>query len=169
MLRNTNRRACRQSREDGSVLIEFMAVLPFFAGVWLLALYVFDFHQTSVRNQREVRSCAWHFASSGCTNFPSHCRPADKEAVRDSELRTATSGGLDVITGFLPFLEQSLTALHGDSFRMEASQLVNRPKEFGGAVQVNGHYQMMCNPSSGPWITPHVFSLTCATLGTFCP
>lgn len=160
-------RLCRDRR--GSVLLEQMTVFPLFAALFMLSVFAVRFHAAAFSEQRSLRSCAWHYAASGCKSVPSGCPSPARRQMPDADIRAAAQGGFETIAADLPFLATTLSSLHGDAFAMNRSQSVRRPTSLGGAVEVHATYDTMCNTTTGPWQTAEVFKLTCEKLGIWCP
>lgn len=152
--------------QRGSLAVEFIVVFPMFAALWLLGIYAFGFHLEKAVNQEEVRGCAWRYAVSGCTELPAGCpAPSGRSQVPDFELRGAAGGSFEKVGANLPFLDPTLSMLHGASFTMSQTEEIKRPTAFGGSVEVEATYKLMCNTPTREWNLTEVFNLECLLLG----
>ncbi len=166
--KTTPRRRCRRPRDQGSIFVEFLIVFPVFASLWLLTIYAGGFHTAALDNQRVVRRCAWAYAMSGCRSLPPGCPVNNQGVVPDGQLRGAARGQFEVVGQNLPFLGRSLVSLHGDWFEMQQERTVPRPRAFGGQVQTDFRFRIMCNVLPESWNTRLVFEQTCRIMGIWC-
>ena len=168
-LTKTDRDPARPARASllrdtrGSIFIEAVIFIPLLALIWVLVNYEYRINKTGMATQEAARTCAWQYATRGCTGGPPPgCDIADTGRLDDSAIRALAFGAFETISAYLPFLVSSLESLHGDEIRATHEAAVDRPKVLGGTRHTRGSHAMLCNTRTRAWELPAVFVLTLA-------
>jgi hypothetical protein len=134
--------------QRGSLFIEYLLVVPAFATMLFLAVWVYKYNGVRSEYQERVMSCAMAYAASGCDAPPADvCK--NVTTGTDSYLGGAlplTLGGSDATAR----REETITGITG---------LPIVPKTYLSTARVG------CNPKDGPFNTTVVATAVCALGG----
>jgi hypothetical protein len=133
--------------QRGSLFIEYLLVVPAFATMLFLAVWVFKYNGMRSEYQEDTMSCAMAYAAGGCDALPAVCK--NVTTATDSYLGGAvplTLGGSDATAR----REEQITGITG---------LPIVPKDYVSTARVG------CNPRDGIFVTQVVATAVCALGG----
>jgi hypothetical protein len=152
--------------QRGALIIEFVAVVPLYALLWLGANHAFDLYRGVVENVATVRNCAWQFADSGCITRAGGCNLAGP--IPQKPLDGEVKRRLRPLERRFPFLRPEWNGPMGASFVAEKTTRGPGPPGFSSTT-FRATYAGMCDPKVlVPWSSEMVFMSACKNLGKYC-
>jgi hypothetical protein len=141
-------RNLRKPRQ-GTVLVEFVVLLPLFVLILAGVMYLFRSYEGKQLAMLKARSCGWQFALHGCETPPEDCSVGDADQGEkgvDQALAQLKDGSVIDAAIQLPVIGSAIKALFGVGTRGSASTSVSRPPLLGGGeVKYAGTFYVLCN------------------------
>ena len=136
--------------QTGTVLVEFVVLLPLFVLLFAFVLYMFKTYETKQLTMLKARGCGWQYAMDGCESPPEGCDIFPAGGGEQSGFDQAKAGlkdgsWIDAAAHF-PVVGSAIKVLFGEGRRGTAVTTVARPPLFGGGeVSIEGTFYILCN------------------------